>query len=256
MANTPTATSATNNTPMAEIAAFSKKVRRMLGLSLHGWENWMVGSLIFAAAFALIAGFSTWAVVRLQRIELADSKMEFDKYKLTVEGQVADAKKEGVRAGENAGNALVRAAALEKQAAELKAANLALEAKVAPRRLSGDQKSKISTALSGAIPLPVAVVSRLLDFEGKDFAEDLASALEKSQWTVTRNGSWTQSEKGVFIALVEPKPEQLALASTLSAALDDANIVHKIIPIKTENLGSISPHFQPNVLYLLIRAKP
>src|SRR5436309_579822 len=63
----------TNNTAIAETAIVSKRVRRMFGLSLHGWENWMIGSLIIAAAFALIAGFSTWAVVRLQRVELAES---------------------------------------------------------------------------------------------------------------------------------------------------------------------------------------
>jgi hypothetical protein len=63
----------------------------MFGLSLHGWENWMVGSLIIAAAFALIAGFATWAVVRLQRIEIAASKDEFNKFKVESDVKLAEA---------------------------------------------------------------------------------------------------------------------------------------------------------------------
>lgn len=61
------------------------------GLSLHGWENWMVGSLVVAGAFALIAGLSTWAVVRLQRIEIAESKEDFDRYKLEAIARIKEA---------------------------------------------------------------------------------------------------------------------------------------------------------------------
>jgi hypothetical protein len=77
----------TNKAAIATTAATSKEVRRVLGLSLHGWENAMVISLIIAGFFALIVGAATWAVVRLQRIELAESKRELDEYKLTVEGK-------------------------------------------------------------------------------------------------------------------------------------------------------------------------
>ena len=54
---------------------------------------------------------------------------------------MADAKKEGIEAGKLAGNAIVRAE-------ELRAANLALEAQIAPRRLSAEQKQAISKALA------------------------------------------------------------------------------------------------------------
>lgn len=87
----------TNNAATVETTKTSKKVRRMFGLSLQGWENWMVASLIVAAAFALIAGFATWQVVRLQRIELADSKNEFDRYKLDTEQKIADANERTAR---------------------------------------------------------------------------------------------------------------------------------------------------------------
>src|SRR5260370_3946336 len=128
----PSTANPTNKNAIEPMAASSKDVRRMLGLSLHGWENSMVVFLIIAGFFALLAGAATWAVVRLQRIEIAESQRELDSYKLTVESKVADAKKEGIEAGKTAGNALVRAE-------ELKAANLALEAQIAPRRLTEAQ---------------------------------------------------------------------------------------------------------------------
>jgi hypothetical protein len=45
----------------------------MFGVSLHGWENAMISFLIVAGFFALIAGVATWVVVRLQRVEIAES---------------------------------------------------------------------------------------------------------------------------------------------------------------------------------------
>jgi len=150
----------------------------------------------------------------------------------------------------------VRADDANKAAEDERLARLSLEESLAPRRLSADQKNIISASLSSAVPLPIAVVCRLLDFEGKDFAEDLASALEKLKWPISRYGTWTQSDKGLFIAMVEPTALHLALIATLSSALTAAGIEHKIIPISARNLGTMMPHFEPNVLYLLVGAKP
>ena len=82
MATIPTTTNPINNNAMAPTAVASKNVRRMLGLSLRGWENAMVISLIIAGFFALIAGTATWVVVRLQRIEIASSKDDFERFKI------------------------------------------------------------------------------------------------------------------------------------------------------------------------------
>jgi hypothetical protein len=58
----------------SEKTATSKRDRRMFfGVSLPAWENTMVVSLIVAGGFAFLAGLATWAVVRLQRIEIAES---------------------------------------------------------------------------------------------------------------------------------------------------------------------------------------
>jgi cell division protein FtsL len=51
----------------------SKTVRRMLGLSLHTWEDLMLLSLGVAALSAVLVITSTWAVVQLQRHEARES---------------------------------------------------------------------------------------------------------------------------------------------------------------------------------------
>jgi hypothetical protein len=165
------ATNPANKKAILPMAATSKDVRRMLGLSLLGWENTMVVFLIIAGFFALVAGAATWAVVRLQRIEIAESKREFDAYKLTVDGQVADAKKEGIEAGKMAGNALLRAE-------DLRAANLALESKIAPRRLERAQQQKIADALVKFAGRSVAVTSYTLDADGVILGQQIIEVLQ------------------------------------------------------------------------------
>jgi len=79
----------------------------------------MVGFLIVAGLFALLAAAATWAVVRIQRIELATSKEEFEKYKLDTGKEIAEA---NARAAE---------------------AKLELEKFRSPRSLSLDQQDRI-----------------------------------------------------------------------------------------------------------------
>lgn len=61
----------------------------MLGLSLHSWEDLMIFALAIVGAFGVVVGVATFAVVRLQRAEIADSKREFDQYKLEVAEKTA-----------------------------------------------------------------------------------------------------------------------------------------------------------------------
>jgi hypothetical protein len=113
----------------------------------------------------------------------------------------------------------------------------------------------MSAVLSKAIPAPLAIVSRLMDAEGKDFADDIAAALKASGWESRKYVNWTQFTKGVFIATVEKTPLG-PQAAPLFAALKAANIEYKIITIDARDLETMSPHFQPKVLYLLVGAKP
>ncbi len=228
----------------------------LFGLDLHSWEQWMLGSLGLAALAAVAVVVTTTAVVVLTRASAEQAKQELDAYKLTVEGQVADAKKEGIEAGKTAGNAMIRAAALEKEAQELRAANLALEAQVQPRRLTGEDSSKLSDALLKMQPLPIGIVSRLLDPEGADFADDLSNSFSKAHWQAVRQRDWTMSGKGLAIATLEGTSIPTDLANALVAALGAANVKATITTVRESERQTTSAHFQPNGLYLLVGAKP
>lgn len=131
---------------------------------------------------------------------------------------------------------------------------LKLQAKIAPRRLTVEQTSKIIASLAGTRSIEIGVVSRLLDPEGSDFADDLAAALKGGNWRPTRFVDWTRSDKGVQIGTVggTEVPEYEALV----AALDSADIQHGDFPIAGEDINRISARFQPGFLYLLVGAKP
>ncbi len=126
-----------------------------------------------------------------------------------------------------------RASDANKKAETERLERVKLEAKVSPRRLSGEQVRKMSAVLSKAIPAPLAIVSRLMDAEGKDFADDIAAALKASGWESRKYVNWTQFTKGVFIATVEKTPLG-PQAAPLFAALKAANIEYKIITIDAE----------------------
>ena len=99
------------------------------------------------------------------------------------------------------------------------------------------------------------MVSRAFDSEGKDFADDLALTLNNAQWEAVRHDNWTRGDSGVFIATVDGTPVP-AEASALRAALDAAGIAYRPMIIRNEDTARMSPWFHPNVLYLIIGAKP
>ncbi len=68
-----------------------------------------------------------------------------------------------------------RAAEANRKAEEERLSRVKLETKVAPRRLSGSEREAFLKTLPPAADVtPTIVVSRLLDPESSDFAEDLA----------------------------------------------------------------------------------
>jgi hypothetical protein len=148
-------------------------------------------------------------------------------------------------------------ATLEAHSQELRAANLALEEKIQPRRISGERSEKMVEILSAVgHNVPIAIVSRIFDPEAKDFADDLASVFTKAKWVPVRYENWTRSDKGVFIATVEGTALPPELEKVIAAALDANNTEHKTITISGDDISRVSPHFQPHVLYLLVGAKP
>lgn len=97
--------------------AISVPERLMLGHNSDWWGVAMLWSLGFAALCAFAVVFTTAAVVRLQRQGEADAKAALETYKATVAGQIAEANRKGVEAGEAAGDAKKRAAEANERAA-------------------------------------------------------------------------------------------------------------------------------------------
>ena len=136
---------------------------------------------------------------------------------------------------------------------KLEADNLALKAKIAPRRLSGEQRKKISQLPSDPFP-ELIVVSREMDPEGQDFADDFVEALKDANWNVGPSSKdWLLSKKGIFIGFVGEKPKGF---DELAHALDGAAIKYTPMEISSEYLHTIARGFKPGVLYLIVGAKP
>jgi hypothetical protein len=175
--------------PAAEMAhtkntAFSKWVRRMLfGLSLHSWEQLMLVALGGAALAAVFIVVTSTAVVVLTRAAADQTKREFDVYRLTVEGQVADARKEGIEAGKTAGNALVRAAELEKEAANARLQTEQIKAVVAWRTIPPVAASELERIL---VERPGSVNLRYMDGdpEALFLAIQISQILGKANWQI------------------------------------------------------------------------
>jgi hypothetical protein len=182
---------ATAEAPSIEKTAFSRKVKRVLGLDLHSWEQLMLLSLGIAGLIAVAIFVTTASVVILQRHETAEAKRELDAYKLTVDGKVAAAKSEGIKAGETASNALLRAE-------ELRAANLVLEAQIAPRRLTRPQQQKIADLLVRYAGRSVAVVSYAMDAESAVLGQQILESLAAARLSPT-NGIASVSSLGGFL---------------------------------------------------------
>jgi len=219
-----------------------------LSQAVDWWNTAMIWSLVFAAIAAVLVVVATRMVI-IRSKQLDDIQGYLIKAKDT---QLAIDLRDKDQKIADAG---AQTAKLERQTEELKAANLALEAKVKPRRISGDNLRKMSAILSQRSGLPIVIVSRILDLEGKDFGDDLSSAFKNAKWEPLRYENWLRSDKGIFIATVEGTILTSDVEDTIAKALDAASITHKTITISGDDLTRMSPHFQQNVLYLLVGVK-
>jgi hypothetical protein len=166
-----------------ERANFSEKVRRMFGIGLDDWNSILVLSLGIGALMAAVAVVSTFAVIQLQKAEAKDTAAKFELYKLGVEAQVADAKKEGIEAGKTAGNAIVRAAELEKEAANARLETEKLKKVVAWRVIPPEDVSILEKDL---VAKPGSVNLRYTDGdpEALFLAIQISQILNKAGWHV------------------------------------------------------------------------
>jgi hypothetical protein len=198
----------------------SKEVRRMLGLGLDSWNSLLVIFLGIGALAALVVGVSTYAVIRLQKAEAKDATDAFELYKLRVAAQVAEAKKEGIDAGKTAGDALVRAAELEKDAANARLETEKIKKVVAWRIIPPDEVSKLENAL---VAKPGSVNLRYMDGdpEALFLAIQISQILTKSRWQVAP-GAFKPSNALVFG--IDLPDSEGADAQTLRDAFSTAKI--------------------------------
>jgi hypothetical protein len=159
--------------PMSESANFSKKVRRMLGLSLHGWENVMIAMLVFAGAFALLAGISTWVVIKLQREEIAEAKIEADRYKSETGKNIAQANARGEEAK-------AVAATAQKDMEVLRAENLALQQFIAPRSIPPETQRILGQFFAPLKGRNILISSYSMDTEAAFLSDQIAGVLTEA----------------------------------------------------------------------------
>lgn len=224
----------------------------MLGLDLDTWNTLMISGLILAAVAAVVIGLSTWLVIKLQKSEAINAAVEFERYKVGVAAQVAEAKKEGIEAGKAASDALVRAAELEKDAANARLETEKIKAVVAWRMIPSANAAILEKLLShkaGSVNL------RYMDGdpEALYLAIQISQILAKAHWQVAP-GAIKPANTIVFGIMLPP--EVGIDADALAAALKAAKIefsrgsvpaagvsfgVHKIDGAPTLIIGSRTP---------------
>jgi hypothetical protein len=235
---------------MIENANFSKKVRRMLGFDLDSWNNILLLFLSITAVAAAFVGLATYATIQLAKQEAADSKRDFEAYKLTVEGQVADAKKEGIRAGETAGNALVRAAQLEREAANARLETEKLKAVVAWRTISASENAAIERILSAK---PGSVNLRWTDGdpEALFFAIQISQVLQRAHWSVA-SGSFKPAN-GILFGFILP-PALGNDVQTLRDAFTAARLPFSAVPLPQQGM-SLMVSTIPDAPFLMVGSR-
>jgi hypothetical protein len=152
----------------------------VFGHTGEDWDRWLLISLGLAALAAVaVVGTTAGSIISHKR-EAERAEADLATYKLTVEGKVADAKREGIEAGKTAGNAMVRAAQLEKETEAERLERLRLEAIIAPRSLSPQQQATITAGLKPFAGKEVSVTSYALDGEAALLTLQILSILRNA----------------------------------------------------------------------------
>jgi hypothetical protein len=228
----------TTKSPAHEMAQtektnFSNKERRMFGLGLDFWNNLMVGFLGIGAIAAVIVGIATYAVIRLQKAEAKDASDAYELYKLGVAAQVADAKREGIEAGRTAGDALVRAAELEKEAANARLETEKIKRAVAWRVISPEDALKLEKAL---VAKPGSVNLRYTDGdpEALYLAVQISQILTKANWHIAPGA--IKPSNAIFFGIGLPDANG-GDSQTLRGAFSAANIRFSISALPSGGVG-------------------
>lgn len=209
-------------------------VRPMSADDVSWWANWiLVGALLVGVA-------ATYAIVVSGNIKEANLKRELkekddalEAYKLTVEGKVADARSEGIKAGETASNALLRAAELEKEAANARLETEKIKSVVQWRTFSAAQNTDMESVLSAK---PGSINLRWMDGdpEAMFLAIQLSQLLQRAHWNVAPGS--VKPANGIIFGLLLP-PEAGDDAETLRKALIIAKLPFSAVPAPEEGVS-------------------
>jgi hypothetical protein len=207
--------SPTHEMAMIENTNFSKRVRRMLGLSLDIWENAMLISLGITALAAVLTGISTYAVSRLQKVEAEAARAELDKYKLEAGRQIADANARG-----------------EEAKAIAAKANLELERFKAPRSLEAEPRSRIIEKMKAFRGTTFEIVTFPMEPEPTAFAQTISDILVQSGWSPNPNNS-EDSLLSPFSGMAvrirkQPEPKHEKAGKALVESLTAEGIIAKL----------------------------
>jgi hypothetical protein len=125
-----------------------------------------------------------------------------------------------------------------------------------PRRLTGVQKDKLRALLAAGQPDHITVVSRVMDSESLDFADDLAAVLREANWDVARIKNLQTFRRGVSLGTVSAALNALPPVKLLDGALTAIGVPHRVDTFMAGALTMPSRPIQIDVLYLVIGEHP
>ncbi len=107
-----------------------------------------------------------------------------------------------------------------------------------------------------AHPAPIAIVSRPVDTEASDFADDFKEALKNAHCETLRIKTRIGSKYGLSISFVSAiAPIRVPELRMLDEALTAIGVPHQIVEYVVGD-ASMSPAFQERGLYLAVDEKP
>lgn len=175
------------------------------GLSLHGWEDAMRGSLAIVGVFGLLVGLATFFVVTLQREEIAESKSEFDKYKISAaadaDAKIGVAREEAKAAASKAQADITKAnaeiadakrqtAVLEKETAQARAEQDRLKQLVIWRSIAPEKRAPLAAKLATRKET-IKLMVVMNDPEAFAFASQLTTIFKAANWeAIAEAASW------------------------------------------------------------------
>ncbi|MGK9167917.1 hypothetical protein KXR53_16540 [Inquilinus limosus] len=171
--------------------------------------------------------------------------------------ETASANKAAALANENTEKLRESNLILQASAERERAARLALEAKIAPRRLLPDQHAALANALSPFQGRKVTIICIMGDAEGKRFAEDFVSAFRAAGWNAGRDAGvdqavFSQDPVGIIFRINDEDAENRRASPELQVLINsllDMAIIKEATVFGNANL-------QKSEIELIVGRKP